>query len=245
MLIGTANIEQLASRAAVIENLHTEPQTLEQVEILQVTYEIDGAARADVLPPALHPTNPPLVTWLFYHCPSGSLGRFTLAQTRIECRSGVRPRGFLISSVIDNNDAGAALSARWGYAFQPGAVHVHRHYDAIRGTVAVNGHTVLDISALNPDPLAESDVQYIANMNLAHTPTGLRLVQVDPDYRVHRAERGQPRLTGFDAAAWGDARIQPVYAVSASIAVADITLPRIRFLCRPDVLAFEGTEVVR
>ena len=48
----------------------------------------------------------------------------------------------------------------------------------------------------------------------------------------------------FDGAAWGDARVQPVYPVSASFAVADITIPRIRFVCRPDVLAFDGTEAV-
>jgi hypothetical protein len=32
--------------------------------------------------------------------------------------------------------------------------------------------------------------------------------------------------------------------VSASIAVADVTLPAIRYVCRPDVWAFEGTERV-
>jgi hypothetical protein len=52
-------------------------------------------------------------------------------------------------------------------------------------------------------------------------------------------------VRSFDAGAWGDPRVQPVYPVSASLAVADVTLPRIRFLCRPDVLAFEGTEVVK
>ena len=48
----------------------------------------------------------------------------------------------------------------------------------------------------------------------------------------------------FDGAAWGDARVQPVFPVSASLAVADITIPRVRFVCRPDVLAFDGTEAV-
>ena len=79
-------------------------------------------------------------------------------------------------------------------------------------------------------------------MHLARTPRGLRLVQVDPTFAVERAERGRPHLVAFDAAAWGDARIVPMHPVSASIAIADVTLPRLRYLCRPDVWAFEGTE---
>jgi hypothetical protein len=67
-------------------------------------------------------------------------------------------------------------------------------------------------------------------------------VQVEPRYQIQRVERGRPRVVSFDAAAWGEARLQPVYPVSASLAVADITFPRIRFVCRPDVLAFDGTE---
>jgi hypothetical protein len=35
--------------------------------------------------------------------------------------------------------------------------------------------------------------------------------------------------------AWGDERIVPVQPVSASIAVADVTLPKLCYLCRPDV----------
>jgi len=109
----------------------------------------------------------------------------------------------------------------------------------------VHGTTALDVSVVDPAPLSAADVQYVANMNLAHTPVGLRLVQVEPKYEVHRAERGRPRLGVFHGAAWGDPRVQPVYPVSASLTVATVTIPRIRFVCRPDVLAFEGTELVR
>jgi hypothetical protein len=81
-------------------------------------------------------------------------------------------------------------------------------------------------------------------MHLAHTPRGLRLVQVDPAVAVARAERGRPELGAFDAVAWGDARLLPTEPVSASIALADVTLPALRYLCRPDVWAFDGTERV-
>src|SRR5262245_50826414 len=100
MLIGTADIERLAIHAPVMDSLRTEPLVLERVEILQVTYEIAAVVRESLLPPALHPTNPPLVTWLFYACASSPWGAFVMAQARIECRSGVRPRAFLLAAVI-------------------------------------------------------------------------------------------------------------------------------------------------
>ena len=81
-------------------------------------------------------------------------------------------------------------------------------------------------------------------MHPAATPKGLRLLQVEPRYKISRAERGHPRLLRFEAGLWGDARMEPVHRTSASLAVADITLAPVRFACRPDVLAFEGTEKV-
>jgi hypothetical protein len=81
-------------------------------------------------------------------------------------------------------------------------------------------------------------------MNLAHTERGLRLLQVDPDYQVERAERGTAVLDAFDAAAWQSDAVRPSYPVVASFSIATVTLPRLRYVCRPDVLAFHGTERV-
>jgi len=242
VLSGTADVDALAAHAPVMERLDTEPLVLPGVWVLQVTYEIPGAAREALLPPALHPTDPPLVSWTCLRCASGPLGAFTMAQLRLECRSGLRPRGFLVGSVIDSADAGRALTSRWGYGPRPGEVRLARQYDTVTGTVRVDGRTILEVGLRNPDPLGPHDIQYTASMHLARTPRGVRLVQVDPTFAVERAERGRPHLVAFDAAAWGDARIVPTHPVSASIAVADVTLPKLRYLCRPDVWAFEGTE---
>ena len=244
MLIGTANVEELAARAPVIESFDGEPAICTQAEVLQATYEIATPAREAMLPPALHPTDPPIVTWLFYRCPSSPWGSFSMAQTRIECRSGLRLRAFLVSAVVDNPLAADALSTRWGFATHAGQIELQRHYDSTHAAVIAHGRTILDLVVSNPDPLSAGDVQYVANVNLAHTPRGLRLMQVEPRYQIHRVERGRPRVLTFDGGAWGEARVQPTYPVSASLAVADVTLPRIRFLCRPDVLAFDGTEAI-
>jgi len=244
MLFGTADVDALAATAPLMERLDTEPLVLPGAWVLQVTYEIPGTAREALLPPALHPTDPPLVSWTFLRCMSGPLGAFAIAHLRVECRSGLRPRGFLVGSVVNSMDAGQALASRWGYGARPGNVRLARQYDAVTGTVSVDGRTILDVALRDPDPLGPHDIQYTASMHLARTPRGLRLVQVDPTFAVERAERGRPHLGTFDAAAWGDERIRPVHPVSASIAVADVTLPKLRYLCRPDVWAFEGTETL-
>jgi hypothetical protein len=242
MLIGTANIDELAARAPAMQRLNAEPVTFADAEVLQVTYEIATPHREAMLPPALHPTDPPLVTWLLYRCPASPWGPFAVAQTRIECRSGLRLRAFLVSAVVNNADAGAALRARWGFAVQGGQIELHRYYDSARAAVLVDGRAIFAVVVSDPEPLSAADIQYAPNMNLAHTLRGVRLVQVEPRYQIHRVERGRPRVVKFEGAAWGNGRIQPVYPVAASLALADITIPRIRFVCRPDVLAFDGTE---
>ncbi len=245
MLFGTADVDALAAGAPRMERLDADPLVLPGALVVQATFEMPAIVRECFLPPALHPTDPPLVSWLVYHCAEGGpLGAFALAQLRVSCRSGLRPRGFLVDGVIDATDAGRALAARWGYRVRHGEVRTTRHFEAVSVRIAIEGRPIADLALRDPDPLAAGDVQYTASMHLAETPRGRRLVQVDPSYAVARAERARPRLLAFDAAACGDARLAPTSPVSASIALADVTLPKLRYLCRPDVWAFDGTERV-
>jgi hypothetical protein len=244
VLFGTAQLDPLAADAPVMANLDTEPLLLRAVWVLQATFEMPSAARDVLIPAALHPTDPPLASWMFFRCTESPFGPFVLAQLRVSCRSGLRPRGFLVESVVDSADAGRALAERWGYRSCVGEVRLAQQYDAVEAAVRLGGETILELGLRDPDPLGAHDLQFTASMHLAHTPRGLRLVQVDPTFAVERAERGRPHLVAFDAAAWGDARIAPTEPVVASIARADVTLPKLRYLCRPDVWAFEGTETV-
>lgn len=244
MLFGTADVDALAAGAPRMERLDTAPIVLPGGLVVQATFEMPAAVRECFLPPALHPSDPPLVSWLVYRCAEGPLGAFALAQLRVSCRSGLRPRGFLVDAVVDSIEAGRALATRWGYRVRHGEVRAARHFDAVSVRVAIDGRPIVELALADPDPLAAGDVQYTASMHLAETPRGRRLVQVDPAYSVARAERARPRLVAFDAAACGDARLAPTSPVSASIAIADVTLPALRYVCRPDVWAFEGTERV-
>ena len=82
---------------------------------------------------------------------------------------------------------------------------------------------------------------FFSSLHPAETPKGLRLVQIDAEATVARAERGKPRLEHFDPSAFGlpvGARL--AYPVAAFVALCDLSLPRIRFLCRADLPAFAG-----
>jgi hypothetical protein len=244
MLTGTADVEALAAGAPAIPRWGEGPLALGDVEVLQAHLEMSVAARESVVPPGLHPTNPALLGWLVYRVQASALGPFTLVQARIECRSGVRLRGFLVGAVVDVPDVAERLTSGWGFACRAGEVELRREGDQAAVVAGVDGRTVLDLRVEQLFPLAPGDVQYVAGMHLARTPSGVRLVQVEPRYEVRFAERGRPRLAAFDAGAWGDARLDPSHPVSASLAVAGVTIPAVRFVCRPDVSAFEGTESV-
>ncbi|HUJ67187.1 MAG TPA: acetoacetate decarboxylase family protein [Acidimicrobiales bacterium] len=242
MLTGTAHLDQLAILAPTMASLDGEAVRFEAVEVLQAAFETSFAHRQDTLPPGLHPTTPPLLVLLAWKVPDGPLGPFAMVQARISCRSGVRPRGFVAAGVIDNEKAGAVLSSRFGLPAQPGTVRLVRQYDRVELAVAVNGRSALHLTGLDPDPLSAGDVQLSVTATLATTPRGLRLVQVEPEYELHRVERVRPRLLDFDAAAWGQPRLEPRQPVAGIVAVGAMTIPRLRYVSRPDVSAFEGTE---
>jgi hypothetical protein len=244
MLSGRARPETLGRGAPATPDLGAAEVKLEEVQTLQVLCEFESGLAEELLPPALHPTLPGVVGFMVQRVGASPWGPFALAQTRIECRSGVRPRGFLISAVVDNSDAASALSSRWGFRVRPGEVKLRRFYDEVRAEVTIDGREALVVGLRDPEPLSTADVQYVANMNLASTARGLRLLQVDPTFTIERAERGEPQLLAFDGEAWGAPELDPSYPISASLTAGTMTLPRLRYLCRADVWAFDGTERV-
>jgi hypothetical protein len=143
-------------------------------------------------------------------------------------RSGARPRGFVVGCVIDNPEAAAALASDWGLPAVPGSVELLRGYDRAELAVQADGRTAVRMVGLDPDPLSVDDVQFSVTTTLATTPRGVRLVQLEPEYELRRVERLRP--------------LEPGYPVAATISVGDITIPPIRYVSRPDVSAFQGTE---
>ena len=244
MLQGTGRIADFENGAPKLASLDSEALTFRDAEVMQVLCEIYSDDMCDLLPPALHPTLPPVVCWSVYRFPETEWGEVRLAQTRIECRSGLRPRGLLVSAITDNPAAGHALRARFGYRIREGVVGLRRGYDEIRAEVEIDGELVLDVGLRDPDRLEARMVQFVSSIHPAVTPRGFRLLQVDLTHALERAERGDPIVEEFEAEAWGDERLQPAYPISAIFGVGAVTLPRLRYVCRPDVMAFEGTEAL-
>ncbi|MFQ5666687.1 MAG: acetoacetate decarboxylase family protein [Candidatus Binatia bacterium] len=245
MLNGTAELAAIEREAPTVNSFDTAPVVLEHVELLQLLYEIDCGALQTLLPPALHPTLPPVVAWSVYRVSESPWGAFQLAQARIECRSGLRPRGYLLGGLIDNETAAAALARGWGYRLRPGTPQLRRNYHEIRARVFQDRSLVLDLALRNPIPLAPRDLQFVASMHPAHTPLGFRLVQVEPNHDATRAERGAPHVMRFAPTAVGAAQVELTCPISAMFCLASVTIPPVRYVCRPDVSAFEGTERLR
>ena len=245
MLTGTTPLEELVPKLPTIASWQVEAVALEGVEILQAQFELAATSIERFLPPALHPTIPPLGHWTCWDVSDSPWGRFRLVQFRLSCRSGARPRAFLLGSMIDNESAKVHLSRSWGLEATEANIQFLRSYDAAEFQVDTNDGLAIDVKLRNPESLSTSDLQLFASMHGANTPSGLRLIQFDPSYEVHRTERYVPTMDHFDAHAWHRVGIEPVYAVTAWGANATIHLPNIRFVCRPDIDAFRGTESVQ
>jgi len=244
VLAGNADVAALARRAPRLAGFDAQPLTLSGVELLQLSYELGGGPPESFFPPALLPTLPVLAVLALWKVSEGPLGPFTLAQLRLTCRSGVRPRQLLLASFAEGEPARAALNEHFAFGAQQARVRVERFYDRVEGSVSLGGETLLDVRALGPLPLAVGDLQFFSSMHPAQTPQGLRLVQVDADLDVTRAERALPEVSRFDAAAFGAPGATLAWPVAAAVALADVTLPRVRFVCRADAHAFAGTERV-
>lgn len=239
MITGTADLDRLAAAAATITTWSDEDLVLGSVECFQMIAEMRSTAREAVLPAALHPTIPPALSIQAWNVGDSPLGRFSMVHTRVSCRAGVRARGFTTAATATTAEAAEGLAGRFGFPVRVGSVRLRRHYDGV--DLEADG---LRITALDPTPLGSGDVQYTGTLNLAQTPNGLRLVQVESHHSGDRVERIQGRIAEFEPSRWGDDLLSPYHVVSTSIAVETITVPAVRFVCRPDELAFSGTEKV-
>jgi hypothetical protein len=244
MLTGTAPLDELDAHCATLDSFDTDAVTLHGAEVVQALFEMRHAGRQASLPSGLHPTNPPTFILQFWQCPESPWGPFRMAQGRVGCRSGLRPRGLVQGSVCDNEEAATALRLRWGFPARLGEVTVQRRYDAVSASASIDGLVVASLCAFDPEPLGAHDIAYTTTLALAHTPRGPRLVQIDVDIEPARAERVRPRLDAFDAAGWVHPTVDPYHPVSASVAIGDLTIQRLRYVSKADELAFTGTETI-
>lgn len=237
-------LKDLTSKSVPLGEL-TEPASdgwdLGEIDVIHVNHEISCVGLQSTIPPALNPSNPPHLSWLVYQVRDSELGAFTLAQTRVGCRIGVKPRGMLVSAVCDNPAVTERLTQRWGFLIRVGEITVDQGPDRVQVIVATTGQPMLELDIVEMASLDGANVPIASGLNVATTEHGLRLVQIDPDYLIRTAHRGRPVVRSFDSARWGDPDILPTLAISGTFMKAAVTLPRIRFLIDPVLPPREGT----
>lgn len=247
---GTLDVESALADAPTMAGLEPETWALPGANLLQVSYEVTEAPALAVTPPACHPSIPPYATFSVIEFPESPNGPFNLAMVRLIVRAGIRPRGFLLGAYTANEAAAKGLAEGWGYRVKVADVAFSRRYESIRGTVTIGGAVALDVSLLDPEPVAGGDLELFDNLhltNLSGQPEGTTsrvIVQVDPTYEYSKAERGRAELTAMDPEALGISGLVPNYRVVAVACQADIELAAPRFVMDPTMPAVKGTRRV-
>jgi hypothetical protein len=241
-MFGTLDAQKRCERSASMTRLNTEAMTFKGAQVLQLVYEVHSSARTASIPAALHPTTPSIGIWQLFVVPDSPWGPFKLLTQRLACRAGTRLRGFLTGALVDNEQAGQELEARWGYSCRIASIKFKSFYDQIGCIAVLDGVPVFGGKLVDPEPINGSEIFYTANVHLANTPRGLKLVQVDPEFVFQRAERGIPHLEDYQAHAFGDELVRPVWPVSASASQGDLTLSTLTYVSDPNIPALHGTE---
>jgi hypothetical protein len=213
--------------------------------LVQVNWEVDDDAALDLTPPACHPSIPPFASFFAGRYPDTPVGTFNLAQARLVVRAGIRPRAFCLGAVCDNAEAVEALRTHWGYPVVHGEVEVSVRHDRTRVTAAVGGREVLEIVLPAPETIGGNDLMTFDNLHLVRLgePAEGAVLQVDPEYAVHKANRAVPRLAVPDPEALGMRnRLKLGDAIVGFSMQADTDLVPVRFLMDPVKPATQGTR---
>jgi hypothetical protein len=245
--LGSLDVAKWAQSVPTIEGYRTEPWTLKGARVLELHMEIVDELADPLIPRTMHPSIPQYATFNVTQYPDSPVGRFSIAEVRIAGRTGVRPRGHVLRSIVDSEAARRELAARWGYPVARGEVSIEQRHDRVVGKATVEGALVLHVEQLDRDAIGGNDVQFVASMHLAKNKEDgkLVLVQVDPEYVFSKCERGRPAVVHLDHHAFrADGHLKITNPISASFATCDVTLPKLRYVCDPELPAMQGTTKV-
>lgn len=248
-LFGQLNVETRLAHLPKVPHVDTEAWELAGVECLQLSFEVGQEAADAVLPRAMHPAVPRYITFVVWKVPQSPVGSFHLVQLRLMARAGVFPRGYVLRAYTDAEAATQELQQRWGFpAATAEAITLRTHYDRVFASVRSAGKSILDIAMSHSEVVSGADIQYISSIHLAQvtgpTFSGPRLLQVDPKYTFHKAERGRPILNHLDEKAWNCENFMVMNAIVGNFATVDTDLPQIRFVMDTDIPVAQGTTKV-
>jgi hypothetical protein len=234
------------SRAPDVRSLFTEADafSVDGVDILAFTYEIDIQQGFAVTPKALHPSIPSYCQIVVRRHPDSPVGPFTVAELRINARAGTHYLAYCIGAFTDSDRARVLFRERYGVPMQLADVVLDTRYYGIVGRVVQGGTPILDGLLERPHYISGSDVLYTPNLNLARVNGRGTLVHQEMEYTIGRAQRGEAVLKRFDAAAFGDARVLLRQPLPATVIQAKVTYMGVRYLIDPERPALVGTETV-
>ncbi len=249
-LFGQLDLQAVLPELPRMPDLETEPWELPGAEMLYLTLEVEADVVDPLLPKALHPAVPRYVSVIVTQFPDSPIGPFRLAQLRLMARAGVHPRGYVIHGYTDQERAAAELRRRWGFPLETADdIRLRAYHDRVFAAVHKDGRTLLDAGLSHYEVVAGTDINFISSVHLAQVdklePPGPRLVQVDPRYTIHKAERGRPELDVLDEDAWHVQGFKVVNPIIGTLTTVDTDLPRIRFIMDPEIPVIHGTTRVR
>jgi Acetoacetate decarboxylase (ADC) len=244
---GKQDVQSTAARAPLMTGFGTEAWELKNAEILHLAFEVVEGPAEWLIPPALHPSIPPYATLSVARFPTSPVGPFALAQVRLVIRAGIRPRAYLLRAYTNSEQAATELRARWGFTVDLGTITIDPRHDRVIGQVVRDGQTILDMELENPEQISGADVTYLDSLHLARVMENGKetsvIVQVDPEYVFHSAQRGKPRLISLQTDAWGgDSRLRCTNPMHATFCRCDTDLPKLRFGMDPSTPAVQGSR---
>jgi hypothetical protein len=245
--LGTLDLAKWAESVPTIEGYRTEPWMLKGARVLELHMEITDELADRLVPRAMHPSIPQYAIFNVTHFPDSPVGKFSIAEVRVAGRTGVRPRGHVLRSIVDSEEARKELAARWGFPVHRGEVSLQQRHDRVIGKALIDGKLALQVEQLDREAIGGNDVQYIASMHLASNKEDgkLVLVQVDPEYVFSKAERGRPVVVHLDNGIFrADGYLNVTNPIAASFAICDVTLPKLRYVCDPELPALQGTTKI-
>jgi hypothetical protein len=254
-IFGKLETTEHAASAPTITRLMSQDDefSVEDVSILAFTAEIDIEKGFLVTPKALHPSLPSYCQIVVRRHPEGApFGAFTFAELRVNTRAGTNYVGYCVGAFTDNPGAAEFFASRYGVHVRQADVRLERSYFGIDGRVDVDGETVFHGRLQKPHFISGSDVLYTPDVHLARVPAALagteggddvlRLVHQEMEYTIGRAERGDPVIDTFDAAAFGDGRLVLRHDLPATLTESKVTYTAARYLIDPDQAAMTGTR---
>ncbi|HWN57938.1 MAG TPA: acetoacetate decarboxylase family protein, partial [Methylomirabilota bacterium] len=164
---GTLDLSGWNKSAPSLSGYKTEPLVLKGAQILSINIEIDDDPADALLPRTMHPSIPAYSIFNVTNYPESPFGAFAIAEVRVSGRTGVRPRGFVLRSYCNNEDACRELASRWGYPTAQADVKLDIRHDRVVGRVNAGGRPILECELIDRDVIAGNDIQYIASMHMA------------------------------------------------------------------------------